>query len=246
MNTLIRRILHLWQQRVGSNLLPLLSTIRLVGLLIAALSLWGFHHIADEVLEQETQAIDTQILLTIRQWHTPVLDQIMVFLSDLGRPTVLLIASLLLAIPLLRLRRRAETMTIALAALGAVLLNQLLKNWFARTRPELWQRIVAVKYYSFPSGHAMVSMVVYGILGYLLSVHFPRWRVLIGSLTALLIGAIGFSRLYLGVHWPTDVVAGYAAGLVWLMTCILSLEVWKHRLDRRPEPDNIRLNREPD
>lgn len=233
MKTLIQKILHLWRQRVGPNLLPLLTTVRLIGLLIAMLSLWGFHQIADEVLEQETQSIDTQILLTIRQWHTPVLDRIMVFITDLGRPTVLLIASLLLAIPLLRWRKYAETMTIILAAVGAVLLNQLLKNWFVRTRPELWQRIVDVKYYSFPSGHAMVSMVVYGILGYLLAAHFPRWRLLIGGFTVLLIGAIGFSRLYLGVHWPTDVVAGYAAGLVWLMTCILSLELWNQRLVNR-------------
>lgn len=231
MNTLIRRISHLWRQRVGANLLPLLSAIRLIGLLMAALSLWGFHQIADEVLEKETQAIDTQILLTIHQWHTPTLDRIMIILTDVGRPTVLLIASLLLAIPLLRLRRRAETMTIALAAIGGVILNTLLKNWFTRTRPALWPRIVDVKYYSFPSGHAMMSMIIYGILGYLLAVHFPRWRVLIGSVTVLLIATIGFSRLYLGVHWPTDVVAGYAAGLVWLITCILSLEVWKHRHD---------------
>jgi undecaprenyl-diphosphatase len=75
----------------------------------------------------------------------------------------------------------------------------------------------------------MISMVVYGIIGYLLSSKFPQWRLLIISLTLVLVTGIGLSRLYLGVHWPTDVVAGYAAGLVWLLTCIFSLQVWQDR-----------------
>jgi undecaprenyl-diphosphatase len=74
----------------------------------------------------------------------------------------------------------------------------------------------------------MISMVIYGLLGYFLGSRFPKQRWWIYSLTVVLVAAIGLSRLYLGVHWPTDIIAGYTAGLVWLIACILSLEVWKH------------------
>lgn len=229
MYDLSRRILRVWRERVGSRILPLLTTVRSIGLLIAAFALWGFYEIAEEVLEQETQSIDTRVLLTIRQWHTPLLDRVMVVITNIGNPSVLLVASLLLAAFLLWRKQRAETVTLAIAAVGALGLNTVLKELFARSRPQLWQRTVDVNFYSFPSGHAMMSVVVFGIIGYLLATHLPRWRIAIATGTVLLVCAIGFSRLYFGVHWPTDIVAGYSAGTVWLVACILSLEIWKRR-----------------
>ncbi len=237
MYELSRRVLLVWRQRFGSRILPLLSTIRFIGLLIAALALWGFYEIAEEVLEKETQSFDTRILLTLRQWHTPWRDRAMLFFTDIGSPSALLVASLLLAGFFLWRRQRAETATLAIAATGALGLNFWLKELFARSRPELWQRTVAVNFYSFPSGHAMMSLVVFGILGYLLAAHVPRWRLPIATGTVLLICAIGFSRLYFGVHWPTDVIAGYAAGTVWLVACILSLEIWKRRYRSPSDPN---------
>ena len=128
---------------------------------------------------------------------------------------------------LLKQQRRATAMTLLIAAIGAIGLNVWLKHLFSRARPALWNHIVDVGNYSFPSGHAMVSLVIYGLIGYILATQFPQQQKLITSFTAILIAAIGFSRLYLGVHWPTDVLAGYAAGLVWLITCIISLRVWR-------------------
>lgn len=211
-----------------SRLFSLLLTIRVVGLLIAAFAIWVFAQIADEVVEKETTTTDTQILQAIRRLHTPLLDQIMVGITFLGQPSVLVVLSLSLGIWLLFQRRRSEATTLAIAAIGAASLNYWLKELFARDRPALWDRVVDVRYYSFPSGHAMVSVVMYGLIGYLLAKTFPRWRVLIFILTISLIVAIGFSRLYLGVHWPTDIVAGYAAGMVWLIACIYSLD-WRNR-----------------
>ena len=210
-----------------SKLLSLITAIRLGGLAIAALALWGFAAIAEEVLEKETRAFDTEILLALKRLHTPVLDQIMIGFTFLGEPKLLLVLCLALGALLLIRNHRSEARTIAIAGVEAVGLNALLKLLFARARPQLWERVVDVRFYSFPSGHSMISMVIYGLLGYFLMSRYPRWRWLIATLTVLLVAAIGFSRLYLGVHWPTDVIAGYTAGMVWLIACILSLEISK-------------------
>jgi membrane-associated phospholipid phosphatase len=222
-----------WRQSVGRRILPLLSTVWGAGLLVAAGALWTFYEIAEEVLQKQTQAIDTQVLLTIRQWQRPWLDQVMVAVTTLGQPSILLASSLVLTFLLLRRKRVAEAIALAIVALGGLGLNLLLKNLFARDRPVLWERIVQVDLYSFPSGHAMMSMIIYGAIGYLLAVQFPQRRVWIAGVTGLLIGAIGFSRLYLGVHWLTDVLAGYAAGLVWLLVGGLGLEIWKQYQAKR-------------
>ncbi|MBE9192822.1 phosphatase PAP2 family protein [Gloeocapsopsis crepidinum LEGE 06123] len=214
-----------------SRLISLVFRIRVAGILLAGLSLWIFAQIADEVLEKESYALDTKILLTIRQLHNTWLDQAMIGATFLGDPVVLFIVCLVVGLWLYR-QHRSEATTIGIAAVGAVLLNYWLKQLFSRPRPALWERIVNVRDYSFPSGHAMVSLVIYGVIGYVLTTHFPRHQKLITSLTILLAIAIGFSRMYLGVHWPTDVVAGYAAGAVWLVACILSLRIWRQRRRR--------------
>lgn len=237
---LSRKIIALWRHKVGLKLQPLLTAVRLGGLALATIALWLFTYIAEEVFEHETQAFDANVLLAIRSLQRPWLDPIMVFVTDVGDPRVLLVICVGLSAILLIRHHRAEAMTIAIAGFGALGLNFVLKNLFARARPELWSRIVDVTNYSFPSGHAMLSMVMYGLLGYLLATRFQRWRGVIATLSTLLILLIGFSRLYLGVHWFTDVVGGYAAGLVWLITCILSLEIWRQRHDlshSKPSPD---------
>ncbi len=205
----------------------LISIIRLTGLAVAALAMWGFATIAQEVLEKETYAFDTSILLALKKLHTPLLDRVMLGFTFLGEPKFLLVICVSLSIMLLVRHHRSEATTIAIAGAGAIGLNILLKQLFSRPRPQLWERTVKVDFYSFPSGHAMVSMVMYGLLGYFLASRFPKQRWWIYSFTILLVAVIGLSRLYLGVHWPTDIIAGYTAGLVWLLACILSLEVWK-------------------
>lgn len=223
-------IFRLWRSTQPQNLLSLLLTIRVGGLLIAGLAMWGFAQIADEVLEKETQFFDTLILLTLKHLHTQVLDRVMTYITVLGEPSILLIVSLGLGIWLFVKQYRSEATTLAIASAGAGGLNYWLKELFQRARPILWERVVDVTHYSFPSGHAMVSLVVYGMIGYLLAKHLQKWKTLILFSTIFLITAIGLSRLYLGVHWPTDVIAGYAAGLVWLIACILSLEIWQQHL----------------
>lgn len=210
-----------------SKIRSLISIIRLGGLAVAALAMWGFATIAQEVWEKETYAFDTSILLYLRSLHDPLRDRVMLAFTFFGEPNLLLALSVSLGIILWVRKHRSEATTIAVTGAGALGLNILLKQLFARARPQLWERTVDVRFYSFPSGHAMISMVIYGLLGYLLGSRFPKQRWWIYSLTVILVAVIGLSRLYLGVHWPTDIIAGYTAGLVWLIACIYSLEVWK-------------------
>lgn len=225
-------ILKAWATLIGPRLLPLLTTIEVAGLGLAGLGLWAFAELADEVLEQETRGFDTAVLLFLRQLHTPLLDQLMIGITTLGQPTLLVIVSLVISGVLALNQQWFKGIIFVSAALGAAGLNVLLKDVFTRSRPALWERIVDAQYSSFPSGHAMVSFVIYGLVGYLLATQSRYRSDLILALTMLLISLIGLSRLYLGVHWPTDVIAGYAAGLVWLVACILTLEIGQRRQKR--------------
>ncbi len=220
------------------HLLPVLLTIRAAGLLLAALALWVFTVLAYEILAKESFTFDKEILLTLRKLQTPVLDKVMLGFTYIGQPTALLIVCFGLGIWLLVRGQRSQATILVIAAAGGIVLNHLLKILFGRARPMLWERVVDVGQYSFPSGHAMISLVIFGMSGYLLASKFPQWRVGIISLTLVLVTGVGLSRLYLGVHWPTDIMAGYAAGLVWLVTCIFSLQVWEERrvADRDLEP----------
>jgi membrane-associated phospholipid phosphatase len=101
-----------------------------------------------------------------------------------------------------------------------LLINQVMKLFFAKSRPELWTRLISEHSFSFPSGHAVGSMVVYGFIAYILAKELPTYRRYVDAVSSILIIAIGFSRLYLGVHYPTDIIAGYGVGLLWLITCL--------------------------
>ncbi|WP_013322937.1 phosphatase PAP2 family protein [Gloeothece verrucosa] len=188
----------------------------------AAVSLLG---IASSLLY--VRGLDKTILLLIQKLHTPLLDRIMLGLTFLGEPVVILLICMGIIIsPSRQWKRSQKATTLGIATLGGIGLNYWLKVLFGRIRPALWERLINVSHHSFPSGHAMMSMITYGLLGYLLGRQYPQWRRQIYTVSLILILGIGFSRLYLGVHWPTDVLAGYAVGLIWLSICILAWEGW--------------------
>ncbi len=208
----------------------LLPVLWLGGLAIAAFALWGFVELAEQVFQEATATLDQGILLWLRQHHQPWLTPVAIAVTGIGEPGVLLGICLLLSGYLLSQRRWSEAAWLALGASGAVGLNAWLKLVFSRSRPALWERVVSVDYYSFPSGHAMVSLVVYGLVAYWLVRRWPQYRWAFSLGYGLVVVAIGLSRLYLGVHWPTDVLAGYAAGLAWLMAVLIGfngLAYWR-------------------
>jgi undecaprenyl-diphosphatase len=155
------------------------------------------------------------------------LTPLMAAASFVGKPGVILLFALGLAVFFLTRRQGSDAFLVALAVGGAEGLNPLLKLLFARHRPGFADLVT----YSFPSGHATGSMAFFGLLVYLaLRADGPFWRralAFAGALLAVL--WIGASRVYLGEHYPTDVVGGWAVGLVWLASAITAVETWRRR-----------------
>jgi membrane-associated phospholipid phosphatase len=173
-----------------------------------------------EVWEKEAFSFDRSLLLSIHQFANPQLDRVMLFITALGDPPTV-ITIFVSTIAWLGMKRRyTDGVRFIIACVGGVLLNQIMKLFFAKPRPELWARLISETSFSFPSGHAVGSMVVYGFIAYILARELPIYRRYIYAVTSMLIIAIGFSRLYLGVHYPTDIIAGYGVGLLWLATCL--------------------------
>jgi membrane protein DedA with SNARE-associated domain/membrane-associated phospholipid phosphatase len=146
--------------------------------------------------------------------------------SFVGRPVTLLLLSLGLALLFVRQRKWSDALLVAFAVGGAEALNPLLKLLFARHRPGL----ADLATWSFPSGHATGSMAFFGLLAYLALRGGPLWRRVLavtGAVVAVL--WIGMSRVYLGEHYPTDVLGGWAVGLVWLASVVTAVETWRRR-----------------
>ncbi len=217
---------------MATKFLSLSLTNRLGWLVIVAFSMVGFAGLANQVLAKKTDIFDRDILLAIQQIHTPWLNWLMIKITYLGEPLVLLPIALILGLVLLIIRRYSLAIILPIATLGTWGLNHGLKAMFLRPRPQLWERILDAGFYSFPSGHAMVSFVFYSLLAYFLASRFPQFRWLIFSGSILLIIAIGFSRLYLGVHWPTDIMGSYMISLVCTIAWIF---IWKILQQRHQE-----------
>jgi len=169
---------------------------------------------------------DQVVATTLHNLATPALTTFFVVITALGSLETIALLGLLVAI-IYGLRRRWLYIGAWLAMLaGGEVLNQMLKAVFARPRPYFVDPLLPESGYSFPSGHAMESLVVYGMLAYFAVLALSSWRartaVVFG--TALLVVLIGFSRMYLGVHYFSDVVAGFAVGGVWLSACITAIE----------------------
>ena len=186
-----------------------------LGLAIASLILFSW--LADEVLRKHTDRFDDSVRSVIHDFASPGLTALMRFVTNLGDWQVIMTATLCLLAYLWYRRDNTHILVALVAMMGAGILDASLKLAFHRTRPDPFF-IPKPSTYSFPSGHALISLCFYGLLaGTLTHDMRSKWqRVLVWSVAVVLIGIIGFSRVYLGVHWPSDVIAGYAAALIWM------------------------------
>jgi membrane-associated phospholipid phosphatase len=200
---------------------PLFEAAILASLGAAALALFLFAWLGNEMLEGDTRHFDQAVREWVHRYASPGMTSAMTAISLLGYN--LLIVELVIALAIfakLKWRRAAVWLTVAMT--GSLVLDLVLKYIYHRARPTAYFGM-APHSYSFPSGHALCSFCFYGVLAGLLSARAKplAWKLLIWIAATTLVTAIGLSRIYLGVHYPSDVVAGYLAAAVWVGTIIV-------------------------
>ena len=210
------------------------------GLLAAVGSVWLFGGLAEDLVTNDPIVrLDRSVAATLHDAATPATTTVFLIVTALGSLETVALLGLAVAAYYVRKRLWLHAGVWLAALVGGTALNQLLKAFFARPRPVFDKPLLLETSYSFPSGHAMESMILYGMLAYLAVRALSTWRartaVVFGA--AILVLLIGFSRMYLGVHYLSDVAAGYAAGAAWLSACITGMEVV---LDRRHRIDGTR------
>jgi undecaprenyl-diphosphatase len=197
---------------------------------LAALSFfaYAFIAIAGEVVEGETSGLDRALLLFLRNpgdLSDPIgpgwLEGAARDVTGLGGDTVLTLVTVAVAVYLVMAGKRGAALLVVLTVCGGLVLSTLLKIGFERPRPDLVPHAVRVYTASFPSGHAMLSAVTYLTLGALLARFEEQRRIkaYFLGLAVFLTLLVGASRVYLGVHWPSDVLAGWCVGAAWAAFC---------------------------
>jgi membrane-associated phospholipid phosphatase len=213
-----------------------LGLLLLAAILISAAGLFFFGWLAEEVLEGDAKRFDDFVRTAVHSFASPTLTHIMQGLSLLGSVASTAILTILSVSLFLyfRLRRAAAFLVVMMA--GAAILDLVLKQAFHRPRPVPYFGDVPSSY-SFPSGHALGSVCFYAGLAIILSATANRTaRIVIWTIAILLIAGIGLSRIYLGVHYPSDVVAGYSAAIVWVGTVFVIDKLFDTPTAKGPEP----------
>ena len=213
----------------GKARLAALGLTLSIGLGAALLALYLFAVVANGMMGEETEFIDFGVLAALREVQSPELNRLAFFFSLLGSELLAVLMVVLLVVYGWQ-RRWGAAVGLLVTVVGAQMLNNVLKDWFHRTRPAPVEGLIPAQAFSFPSGHAMVAAAFYLFVGYLAwQILKGRTRVICAAILVLIALLIGLSRLYLGVHYLTDVAAGYIAGIAWTDAVI----VGGHLLGRR-------------
>lgn len=207
---------------------------------MALLCLAGFTKLSLEVLEATFASINQEMLLALHQAYTPAGAFLAASLSWLTEAAVLVTLAVVAAIVVWFKGRRAQALVLGLNALGAGGLTFGLKVWMHQPRPALFQGLIIEDGHGYPSGHALVMLSLFGIVAMLWGDSLPHGRKLLWLLAILGSALVGLARLYLGVHWPTDILGGYLAAIPWVWVCWLCYGPLRRRLGETPraEPES--------
>lgn len=234
------RLYEIWQDLRGIEFQVLVIAALILG------GVWGFVALAGEVMEGDTTAIDERLLLALRnpQDHSdPIgprwLEEAGRDFTALGGNAILVLLVAGVVIWLVLICRYDSAVLVLVAVVGGTLLSISLKSGFDRPRPDLVPHGSIVYFASFPSGHSMLSAVTYLTLGAMVAKEQQRRRIKIFvlMLAILITILVGISRVYLGVHWPSDVLAGWMAGFAWALLCWLAAQ-WFQRKRRAAGADS--------
>jgi len=212
--------------RHAQNVYATFGIFLLSGALIAIAGTWGFAELAHRVSSGSTQAFDDAVLTWLGHQRTKPLDAFMLDMTSLGTSSVVAMVVGVAGLFLWLNKHKHSAILLLVSTAGGVLLNNLLKLGFERPRPDIIPWATTATFYSFPSGHAMSATVVYTTVAYLAGrlqrTHLARLAVTLVAI--LVIAIICLSRLYLGVHYPSDVAAGVIIGVAWAGFCMATLE----------------------
>ena len=214
-----------------------------VSFAVCALAVWLFAALVDAVLESDSIVkFDIVAAAWIHARVTPLGLRVFQLVTDIGSP--IFVSVLVVAMVIWCWWRRERVLAIAVVTIcaGEALLDLVLKSVIHRNRPEFGAQFLHGRSFSFPSGHAFGSIVAYGLLAYLLIAFYrpaPKTRKWIHAGIAALILAIGISRVYLGVHYPSDVIGGFAAGIAWLSICLTGIRLAREHSSRADAPSAV-------
>jgi len=221
----------------ADTLIGALGIFLVAGLIVAAIGTAIFVSLASHVRSGSTQAFDDAVIRWIGAHRSPGLDAVMVEVTTLGTGIVVIMIVAVAALFLVLTQHKYSAILLLASTIGGIVLDGILKLGFNRPRPAIFIPAVHTVSSSFPSGHAMSAAVVYSTVAYLAArLHKRRWaRWLVMTAALIVIALISMSRLYLGVHYPSDVVAGVAIGLAWAGFCMATLEaIQKFGIRRDP------------
>jgi undecaprenyl-diphosphatase len=224
----------------GRSVYTAVGIFLIIGVLVAIAGTIGFAALAEVVREGYTQQFDTAVLRWLGAHHTPTLTTIMTEVTPLGTGIVVLTVVGVTTAFLWHTEHKHSARMLLAATAGNILLNNVLKLFFDRARPSVFEWGTHAASSSFPSGHAMSATVVYGTVAYLLArLQKHGWaRAITLTLAVIMIVLICLTRLYLGVHYPSDVLGGVIFGLVWSGFCMATLEA-SLALARRRAPASV-------
>lgn len=211
---------------LADSMLTAVGIFLVAGFAIALIGTLGFAELAEHVTAGATQAFDESVLVWLSAHRNPLTDSAMLELTALGTATVVLMIAAVASLFLVLTKHRYSALLLGVATIGGLALNMVLKIGFHRPRPQVVVWGTQAFSSSFPSGHAMSAAIVYSTVAYLAArLQKHLWSKLLTMLAAIvLVLLICLSRLYLGVHYPSDVAAGIAIGLAWAGFCMATLE----------------------